>query len=31
VVRTRFMMARTLFPPYTKFKSRLLDLMIKTQ
>ncbi|WP_281783855.1 aldehyde dehydrogenase family protein [Sinimarinibacterium flocculans] len=31
VVRTRFMMARTLFPPYTKFKSRMLDIMIKTQ
>ncbi|SFF51168.1 aldehyde dehydrogenase (NAD+) [Fontimonas thermophila] len=31
VVRTRFMMARTLFPPYTNFKRKLLDLMIKTQ
>ncbi|HCZ47710.1 MAG TPA: aldehyde dehydrogenase, partial [Gammaproteobacteria bacterium] len=31
VVRTRFMMARTLFPPYTKFKSKMLDIMIKTQ
>ena len=31
VVRTRFMMARTLFPPYTAFKSKLMNLMIKTQ
>jgi len=31
VVRTRFMMARTLFPPYTDFKRKLLNLMIKTQ
>src|SRR5690606_33972492 len=31
VVRTRFMMARTLFPPYTDFKQKLLNFMIKTQ
>lgn len=31
VIRTRFMMARTLFPPYTNFKRKLLDVMIKTQ
>ncbi len=31
VVRTRFMMARTLFPPYTDFKQKLLTFMIKTQ
>lgn len=31
VVRNRFMMAKTLFPPYTGFKQKLLDLMLKTQ
>ncbi len=31
VVRTRFMMVRTLFPPYTEFKSKLMNLMLKTQ
>ena len=31
VVRTRFMMAKTLFPPYTGWKAKLMDLMIKTQ
>jgi aldehyde dehydrogenase (NAD+) len=31
VVRTRFMMAKTLFPPYSSFKSKLMDLMLKTQ
>ncbi|HUR40889.1 MAG TPA: aldehyde dehydrogenase family protein [Verrucomicrobiae bacterium] len=31
VVRTRFMMAKTLFPPYTSFKSKLMDIMLKTQ
>ena len=31
VIRTRLMMARTLFPPYTDFKQKLLKLMIKTQ
>ena len=31
VVRTRFMMAKTLFPPYTSFKSKLMNLMLKTQ
>lgn len=31
VIRTRFMMARTLFPPYTDFKRKMLTLMIKTQ
>jgi aldehyde dehydrogenase (NAD+) len=31
VVRTRFMMARTLFPPYTEFKAKLMNLMLKTQ
>ena len=31
VVRTRFMMAKTLFPPYTSFKAKLMDFMIKTQ
>jgi aldehyde dehydrogenase (NAD+) len=31
VVRTRFMMAKTFFPPYTSFKSKLLGLMLKTQ
>jgi len=31
VVRTRFMMAKTLFPPYTAFKSKLMNLMLKTQ
>jgi hypothetical protein len=24
-------MAKTLFPPYTAFKSKLMDLMLKTQ
>jgi aldehyde dehydrogenase (NAD+) len=31
VVRTRFMMAKTLWPPYTEFKSKLMNLMMKTQ
>jgi aldehyde dehydrogenase (NAD+) len=31
VVKTRFMMAKTLFPPYTAFKSKLMNLMLKTQ
>lgn len=31
VVRTRFMMAKTLFPPYTAFKAKLMNLMLKTQ
>ena len=31
VVRTRFMMAKTLFPPYTSFKAKLMDFMLKTQ
>ena len=31
VVRTRIMLARTLFPPYTEFKSKLMNLMLKTQ
>ncbi len=31
VVRTRFMMARMLFPPYTPFKSKLVNIMLKTQ
>jgi aldehyde dehydrogenase (NAD+) len=31
VVRTRFMMAKTFFPPYTPFKKKLLDIMLKTQ
>jgi aldehyde dehydrogenase (NAD+) len=31
VIRTRFMIARTLFPPYTNFKRKMLDVMIKTQ
>ncbi|HUP92734.1 MAG TPA: aldehyde dehydrogenase family protein [Solimonas sp.] len=31
VIRTRFMMARSLFPPYTSFKSKLMDFMLKTQ
>ena len=31
VVRTRFMMAKTLFPPYNSFKAKLMDFMLKTQ
>ena len=31
VVRTRFMMAKSLFPPYTNFKSKLMNIMLKTQ
>jgi aldehyde dehydrogenase (NAD+) len=31
VVRTRFMTARLLFPPYTDFKQKVLNIMIKTQ
>jgi aldehyde dehydrogenase (NAD+) len=31
VIKTRFMMARTLFPPYTSFKAKLMNLMMKTQ
>ncbi len=31
VVRTRFMMARVLFPPYTDFKKKLMNIMLKTQ
>jgi aldehyde dehydrogenase (NAD+) len=31
VVRTRFMMAKTLWPPYTGFKSKLMNMMLKTQ
>ncbi|MEQ1438831.1 aldehyde dehydrogenase family protein [Fontimonas sp. SYSU GA230001] len=31
VVRTRFMMARVLFPPYTDFKAKMLNIMLKTQ
>jgi aldehyde dehydrogenase (NAD+) len=31
VVRTRFMMAKTLFPPYNSFKAKLMNLMLKTQ
>src|SRR6185436_3463786 len=31
VVRTRFMMAKTLFPPYNEFKAKLMNLMLKTQ
>ena len=31
VVRTRIMFAKTFFPPYTAFKSKLMDFMLKTQ
>ena len=31
VVRTRFMMAKTLFPPYNDFKAKLMNMMLKTQ
>ena len=31
VVRTRFMMAKSFFPPYTSFKAKMMDLMLKTQ
>jgi len=31
VVRTRFMMAKTFFPPYNNFKAKLMNLILKTQ
>jgi len=31
VVRTRFMMAKTFFPPYNDFKAKLMNLILKTQ
>jgi len=31
VVRTRFMMAKTFFPPYNSFKAKLMNLILKTQ
>lgn len=31
VIRTRFMMARTLFPPYTNLKKTIMNVMLKTQ
>jgi aldehyde dehydrogenase (NAD+) len=31
IVRTRFMMAKLFFPPYTAFKSKILGIMLKTQ
>ncbi len=31
VVRTRFMTAKLLFPPYTDFKKKVMNIMLKTQ